>query len=39
MFHVSGEMCFSAREYKAKGHLGSIICVGSEIEMGGRFGM
>ena len=33
--HVSGEMRFSAREYKPKGHLGSIMCFGSGIEMGG----
>jgi hypothetical protein len=35
MFDVSGEMRFSAREYKPKGLLGSIMCVGSGIEMGG----
>jgi uncharacterized protein len=39
VFTVSGAMRFSAREYKPKGHLGSITWVGSGIEKGGRYGM
>ena len=36
MFAVSGEMRFSAREYKPKGHLGSMMRVGSGIGTGGK---
>jgi hypothetical protein len=33
-FGVSGEMLFSAREYKPKGNLGLVCALGAEIKPG-----